>query len=107
MMRDVDALTRRFGKAVTLYCMQAHLMCSRDKISRPLAYDFDHFHSTSKPQKVLPPEIPPMTQYAPIPLTTPVVDPISLKPSIEIPSSVTVLHHTATTFAPAPPASLY
>ena len=106
MMRDVDALTRRFGKAVTLYCMQAHLMCSRDKLYRPLAYDFDHFLSTSKPQKVLPPDIPLTAQHAPIYLTTPVVEPISLKPCIDIPSSVPVLHHTAMTFAPAPPDSL-
>ena len=71
MMWDVDALTRRFGKAVTLYCMQAYLMRSRDKLARPLAYDFDHFHSTSKPQKVLPPDIPLPAQHAPIDLTTP------------------------------------
>ena len=106
MMRDVDALTRRFGKAVTLYCMQAYLMRSRDKPSRPLAYDFDHFHSTSKPQKVFPPDISLTAQHAPIDLTIPVVDPISLKPYIDLPSSVPVLHHTAMKFAPAPLASL-
>ena len=54
MMRDVDALTRRFGKAIALYCMQTHLIRSRNKLSRPLAYGFDHFHTTAKPQQVLP-----------------------------------------------------
>ena len=106
MMWDVDALTRRFGKAVTLYCMQAHLMRSQDKLSRPFAYDFNHFHSTSKPQKVLSPNLPPITQQAPSPLTAPVEVFVTLSPSIETPSSVPVLHHTAIEFASAPPASL-
>ena len=75
-------------------------MPSRDNLSRPLAYDFDHFHATSKPQKILPPDIPQ------IDLTIPVVEPISLTPCINIPSSVQVLHHTAMKFSPAPLASL-
>ena len=30
MMKDVDALTRHFGKTIALYCMQVHLMRSGD-----------------------------------------------------------------------------
>ena len=54
IMRDVDALTRQYGKAIVLYCMQSHLMRCKDKLSWPLAYDVDHFHSTSKPHSIFP-----------------------------------------------------
>ena len=54
MMRNGDALTRRYGKTIALYCVQAHLIRCKDKLSRPLAYDVDYFQTTSKPHRILP-----------------------------------------------------
>ena len=54
MMRDVDALSRRFGKAITLYVIQTHVMRSRNILARPVGYSLDYFHASSKPQHVLP-----------------------------------------------------
>ena len=51
---DVDTLARRFGKAIALYVVQSYLMRSRDILLRLLAYNLDHFHESSQPQRVLP-----------------------------------------------------
>ena len=46
MMRKVDTVSRRFRKTITLHVMQAHLMRSRDVLTRPLLYSLDHFHAS-------------------------------------------------------------
>ena len=66
MMRDVDALSRQFGNVITLHVIQAHLMRSRFIFARSLAYSLDHFHSSSKPQRVLP-SCTPLSQHAILP----------------------------------------
>ena len=95
MMRDVDALSRRFGKAITLHVMQAHLMRSRDVLARSLACSLDHFHASSKPQRVLP-SCKPISQHGILPMKEEVHN------SLDIPSrpSAKILYHTAITIAP-------
>ena len=102
MMKDVDTLTRRFNRAITLHCMQAYLMRSRDKLYRPLAYDFDHFHTTPKVNHILPSSaflINPQTLVPPI---LAAVGVLPSKPSVVIPSSIPVLFHSAIKFSRAP-----
>jgi len=59
MMRDVDSLTRRYGKTIATHIMVAQALHSRDKIHRPQAYSAEVFQSaiSSKVQMV---ETPPL-----------------------------------------------
>ena len=54
MMKDVDALTRRFGKCVAAYLLQAGQMRNRDCVVRPAVYSADYFMQSPRPQRVLP-----------------------------------------------------
>ena len=66
MMRDVDALTRRFGKCVAAYLLQAGQMRNRDAVHRPAAYSADYFMQSPRPQRVIP-----TTTTVPQPLSPP------------------------------------
>ena len=54
MMKDVDALSRRFGKCVAAYLIQAGQMRHRYIVDRPVAYSIDYFLQSPRPQRVLP-----------------------------------------------------
>lgn len=51
MMKDVDGLTRRFGRSITTHIMIAALLAKRDAQQRPLAYT-DSFKTVEKPTKI-------------------------------------------------------
>ena len=96
MMRDADVLTRRYGKAIALYYVQAHLMRCKDKLSRPLAYDVDYFESTSKPHSILP------SSSSSVLLT--IIPPTEL---ITSPCKIQALFHFAIRISKAPSASTH
>ena len=106
MMKDVDALTRQFGKDITLHCMQAHLMCSRDKLHRPLAYDFDQFHTAPKVNHILPSSTFLINPQPPLPSVSAALEVLPSKPSVVIPSSIPVLFHSAIRLSRSPSHSI-
>lgn len=53
-MKDVEAFTRRFGKAVATYLTQAVDTKHRNMIARPSAYCFDYLTKSPKSQQILP-----------------------------------------------------
>ena len=65
MMKDVDALSRRFGKCAAAYLIHAGQMRHRDIVDRPAAYSVDYLLQSPRPQQVLP-----TTTTLPQPLTT-------------------------------------
>ena len=54
MMKDVDALSRHFGKCVTAYLIHAGQMRYRNIVDRPVAYSVDYFLQSPRPQRVFP-----------------------------------------------------
>ena len=48
MMRDVDALTRRFGPMITRHMMIAMILSARDRAKRPEAYEAKTFKTSKK-----------------------------------------------------------
>ena len=48
MMRDVDAITRRFGPMIARHMIIALILSARDKATRPDAYDANTFGSSVK-----------------------------------------------------------
>ena len=106
MIKDVDALTRRFKKTIALHYMQAHLMRSRDKLHRPLAYDFDHFHTAPKVNHILPSSAFLINPQTPLPPVSAAVGVLPSKLSVAIPSSIPVLFHSAIRFSRVPSHSI-
>ena len=53
-MKDIDALSRLFGRNVAAYLVQAIRIRQRDLVDRPTAYSFDYFTNTPRPQRVSP-----------------------------------------------------
>ena len=106
MMKDVDALTRHFGKAIALYCMQVHLMRSGDILRRPLSYDFENFHTAHKLKSILPSS--PLTTDSQtfVPTFSSSVVALPIQTSIAIPSSIRILYHSAIMFSSAPSQSI-
>ena len=51
MMKDVDALSRRFGKCVAAYLIQTGQMRHRDIVDRPAAYSVDYFLQSPRPSE--------------------------------------------------------
>ena len=106
MMKDVGALTRRFGKSITLYYMQAPLVRSRDRLHQPLAYDFDHFHIAPKVNHTLSSStflINPQTTPPPVSASVGV---LLSQHSVAIPSPILVFFHSAIRFSSAPSHSI-
>ena len=51
MMGDMDALSRRFGKAIATHFLIAYILSTYDKTLRLFAYDPESFHQYSRLRK--------------------------------------------------------